>query len=177
MKYLRKFVVVTTLSSLLSTQLFAQASAGNVALDHFVLPKDIKEPPQNPGAIFYSPTSKNKPLMPVNFWGEVKNSGLHYIPTDSNLIKGLSLAGGPLGSSDLSEVKVTRTKNDGKLESYNFSLDKGGEAKSFQFELRPGDTVFIPKDTFESNRAYYTSLFGVFATILSSVLLYREVKK
>ncbi len=177
MKYLRKFVVALTISSFICTPTFAQQAGASVTLDNFVLPKDIKEPPQNPGAIFYSPTSKNKPLMPVNFWGEVKNSGLHYIPTDSNLIKGLSLAGGPLGSSDLSEVKVTRTQNDGKLETYNFSLNKGGETKSFQFELRPGDTVFIPKDTFESNRAYYTSLFGVFATILSSVLLYREVKK
>lgn len=177
MEKLRKFTVFIVLYSFLGTHSYAQSAGGSVKLDSFVLPKDIKEPPQNPGAIFYSPTSKNKPLMPINFWGEVKNSGLHYIPTDSNLIKGLSLAGGPLGSSDLSEVKVSRTNGEGKLETYNFSLDKGGEAKSFQFELRPGDTVFVPKDTFESSRAYYTSLFGVFATILSSVLLYREVKR
>ena len=174
MRIIKKWVATLSLMSLFQAQVYAQTQ---VSLDNFVLPKDIKEQPQNSGAIFYSSTSKNKPLMPVNFWGEVKNSGLHYIPTDSTLIKGLSLAGGPSSNSKLSDVKVTRNSNAGKLETYRFSLTEGGEDQSFTFELHPGDTVFIPKDTFETSRAYYTSLIGVIATILSSILLYREVKK
>ena len=54
---------------------------------------------------------------------------------------------------------------------------KGGSNEAALKSLRPGDMVFVEKDYWYENRAYYTSLVGVVATILSSILLYRQVKK
>jgi len=58
----------------------------------------------------------------------------------------------------------------------SFDITQGGDLTLEDFKLRPGDTIFIEKDTYRQDRAYYTSLFGVILTVLSSILLYRQVK-
>ena len=70
---------------------------------------------------------------------------------------------------------VTTTRS-GKREKLYFDISEGGDLSLEDFKLLPGDTVYVPQDTFFVNRSYYTSLIGVIATILSSILLYRQVK-
>ncbi len=141
-----------------------------------VLPSEISNLGKTRGSIYYSPSVKGKVLIPVHFWGEVSKSGLHYVPVGTTLINGLSLAGGPKSSGNLDEVKLTREANN-HIEEQKFDLSQGGDILSYKTELLPGDTIFIPKDDFKENRLYYTSLVGVIATILSSILLYRQVKE
>ena len=141
----------------------------------FVLPQDVEKMSQQSGRIYYSPTSKTKALIPIHMWGEINQGGLHYLPTDTTLIRGLSLAGGPSGTAELAEVKVTRQQKDGSFETYEFDLKDGEGIDSHKFILKPGDSVFVPQDRFDTNRAYYTSLIGVVATILSSILIYEQV--
>ena len=93
-------------------------------------------------------------------------------------MRGLSLAGGPTGTARLDNISLTRKNFEtNKYEEYSFDFEKGGESDIHNFKLRPGDTIFIEKNEFINNRAYYTSLVSVVATILSSILVYREVKK
>lgn len=139
------------------------------------LPSEVEGIAKKAGSIYYSPSVKGKVLIPVHFWGQIKNSGLHFLPVDTNLINGISLAGGPTSNAELDDVYVT-TKRSGKREKLDFDLTDGGAITTEDFKLQPGDTVFIPEDRFYQNRNYYTSLTGVILTLLSSILLYRQVK-
>jgi len=147
-----------------------------ISLKDLALPSETQNIEKKPGAFFFSPTSKGKVLVPVNFWGEVAITGIHYIPIDSDLVTGLSLAGGPKSTARLDNITLTR-KQENTVKQYSFDLTKGGETDAYKMKLGPGDTVFVERSFYVENRTYYTSLFGVIATILSSVLLYREVKR
>ena len=100
----------------------------------------------------------------MHFWGEIKNTGLHFIPAQTTLIQGISMAGGAKPLGVLESVRVTRSFDKGKIQSYSFDLTEGGSKKAYNFELTPQDTVFIKKSHFLENRVYYTSLIRVIAT-------------
>lgn len=146
------------------------------AFKDFALPSDLEGIKKEAGSLYYSNSTKGKVLIPVNVWGEVNKSGLHFVPVDTNLVQGLSLAGGPKSSGVLGNVKLTRNV-DGKIQEFKFDLEEGGTIEAYQLKLNPGDTIFVEKEYFYENRAYYTGLISVVATILSSVILYREIKK
>lgn len=145
-------------------------------LQDIALPSEVKELGKQQGAIYYNSSIKNKPLIPTQFWGEVQKPGLHFIPTDTSLIKGLSMAGGPSGGADLGEVKLSRLGSDGKLKEYSFNLEEGGNQDSFQFKIEQGDTIFLRKDTFSENRAYYTSLISIAISVISTFFIVSKIK-
>jgi hypothetical protein len=145
-------------------------------LRQLALPSEVKSLPKFSGAIYYSPSVKGKVLMPVHVWGEVNRAGLHFFPVDTSLIQGLSLSGGATANGVLDEVRVQRVV-DGTVTQTEFNMRKGGDPESYNFKLKPGDTVFVARNRFYENRAYYTSLVGVIATVLSSILLYRAVRR
>lgn len=145
-------------------------------LKDLALPSEVEGIKKEGGAIFYSPASKGKVLVPVNFWGEISKSGLHYIPVDTDLVKGLSLAGGPKSSAKLENIKLTRREGD-ELKEIKFDLSEGGTAQAYSTKLEPGDTVFVDRSYFYENRTYYTSLLTLALTVLSTIYLTREVRK
>ena len=170
--------------SLLNTCLWAKTPNNNVKktaetsqynIRELALPSEVDNIGKKAGSIYYSPSVKGKVLIPVHIWGEIRNSGLHFVPLDTSLINGLSLAGGPTSNSKLESIQVTTTR-EGKRQKLSFDVTEGGDLELEDFKLKPGDTIFIEKDTFTQDRAYYTSLFGVVLTMLSSILLYRQVK-
>jgi len=140
-----------------------------------VMPSEVKGVSKSSGSIFYNPSIKGKVLVPIHFWGAIGKTGLHYLPIDTPLIKGLSFAGGPSGSALLDDIRVFRNDK-GVVKESSFDVSSGGDIKAFDYKLRPGDTIFVKEDTFYMNRAYYTSLIGVMISILSSVLIYRQVR-
>lgn len=145
-----------------------------INLNTVILPTELKNLPKKSGSLYFSDSVKNEVLIPTNFWGEVKTSGLHYLPKGTTLIDGLSLAGGATGDADISEVQLTR--NNGKtLESLSFDLSDGGDAQAHNFKLNSGDVVFLKKERFYENRAYYTTLVSVLATVLTGVVLYKRI--
>jgi hypothetical protein len=146
-------------------------------LQKLVLPSEVDGIGKSSGSIFYSPSIKGKVLIPVHMWGEIGRSGLHFVPIDTTLISGLSLAGGPSGTAKLEEVKVTRKLTSGKYEDRIFDISSGGREDAYSYKLKPDDTIYLKKDRFDANRSYYTSLIGVAVTILSSVLIFRQVEK
>lgn len=155
---------------------FSQEKSQGVNLRDLALPSEFEGIKKEAGAVFYSGTSRGKALIPINIWGEVNKAGLHYIPIDTDLVLGLSLAGGPKSSANLTGIKVTRNTNN-HINEFKFDLSEGGTPEAYKLKLEPGDTVFVEKEFFYENRAYYTSIIGVIATILSSILLYRQVRQ
>lgn len=169
-----KFFICNLLIFSLTLPSFAWA-ADTIELQDLALPTELKDIGKNTGAVFYSPTSKNKTLMPVHFWGEVGKPGLHFIPIDSKLVKGISFAGGGTGVAKLDDVVVNRVV-DGKVKRFDFNLQEGGDIKAHEYTLKPGDTVFIEKDRYYENRAYYTSLIGVAVSIISGLFILKRLE-
>jgi hypothetical protein len=172
-----KRIIKSLTSSVLIYSLLSFSVYGKeqIQLKDLVLPSEVKNMNKVPGSIYYSPSAKSTTLMPVHFWGEIKKSGLYYIPTGSTLVKGISLAGGITQQSKLNKIRVKREAS-GKIQEEVFDLSDGGDSASYNYKLHPGDTVFIEKDTHLQDRAFYTGLVSVFFTLLSSVVLLKEIK-
>ncbi|MFZ4712072.1 MAG: hypothetical protein ACOYL6_00035 [Bacteriovoracaceae bacterium] len=147
-----------------------------INLQDMVLPTDIKDMAKQPGAIFYSSPSKNKVLVPVHLWGHLQKPGLHFVPTETNFIKVMSSTGGPLPGAALENVTLTRSVN-GEAKKFSFDLSNGGGEDVQNFTVRSGDIIFVKQDRFYENRAYYTSLIAIAVSVLTGVLLYRQIQK
>ncbi len=174
-KFLRKFIVLLIIPSFLNAAEEA-TSAQRYNLGDLAYPTDVKDLGKQGGSIYYSAPSKNKALIPTHIWGEVGRPGMHFIPVDSSLVKALSYAGGVGSGALLGEVKVNREMN-GKNETFEFDMEEGGGSEAHHFAVQPGDTIYVPRNRFYENRAYYTSLISVGVTILSAILIYRQVKR
>ena len=120
-------VLLTCLSLLWHTTSFAKKNQNKYNLKEIALPSEVKDLPKNYGSVFFSPAVKDSVLVPVHFWGEIKKSGLHFLPINTSFMNGLSIAGGPQSSAELDNI------------------------------------------------SYYTSLIGVVATIISSVLVINQI--
>jgi hypothetical protein len=147
-----------------------------IDLQDLVMPSEVKDLSKKTGSVYYSTPNKNRPLIPVHFWGSIETPGLHFIPSETSLVNALSLAGGPRPAADLENVSLSRAEK-GKIHKYEFNLKSGGDDEAFKFQMRPGDTIFIEQDNFFENRSYYTSLIGIGVSILSGLLLYYQLKK
>ncbi len=169
-----KLTAVIAIYSLMFTN-FAFAKNAKFNLKEFALPSEVKGMQKSYGSVFFSPSVKDTVLIPVHFWGEVKKSGLHFLPVNTTVVNGLSIAGGPSASASLEDVKLTRKSDEGRLKVIQYNLSEGGNENVYTETFKPGDSVFIGKSHYYENRAYYTSLIGVIATILSSVLVIQQI--
>lgn len=179
LKYFKLLVINFSLL-VTSNAALAQAGAGSHTdydLNKLALPSETQGLKKATGSIYYSPSIKGKVLIPVHFWGYFQRPGLHFVPVESSLLEGVSYAGGPNLQGKIDNVKLMRKNDKGNFENTYFNLEKGGGNEAALKELRPGDMIFVEKDYWQENRAYYTSLVAVFATVLSSILLYRQVRK
>ncbi len=98
------------------------------------------------GSEFVSGNYPGAILMPVNLWGSVGKPGIHHIPTHTDLVTLLSLAGGP--------------GNDAQLDNITIKRRAGGEEKIFKVDgddlltkanvhspiLEANDIIIIPRD-------------------------------
>lgn len=164
-----------TCSLFAATTNAASSAQGEFNLQEITLPSEVKDMGKNPGSIYYSTSVKNKVLIPVHMWGEIKQSGLHFVPSDTTLIKSLSLAGGPSSFANLDDITVTRSTANGTFKEIEFDLSKGGDQNAHEFKMEAGDTVHIKKETFYENRTYYTGLISIFITVLSTFFIISKV--
>lgn len=84
----------------------------------------------------------------VNVIGQVNQPGAVLFPDEKGLtlLDAISRAGGFSRLANRSQVKLTRTKSDGKSETYIINADdllKAGSSNSW--ELLPNDIVFVPE--------------------------------
>jgi len=170
----RKFLSLSLILCLFPVGVFANPKG--IELQDLALPSELKDLSKSSGAVYYSSPNKNKTLMPVHIWGEVQKPGLHFIPVDTKLVKGLSFAGGGSSTANLEKVVVNRMEGD-QVSRKKFDLKDGGDISAFEYTLKPGDTVFIERDRSMENRAYYTSLVAVVVAVLSGALIYKRIEE
>ncbi len=100
----------------------------------------------NASAYTYSGSMNNVEKLKINtyIWGQIRKPGLYIVPDDTDLLKLLSLAGGPTEDAKLNKIRIIRPTNDGKkvifvnLKKY---IDTGDE--NLIPVLMPGDTVVV----------------------------------
>lgn len=78
----------------------------------------------------------------IQVWGEVRNPGIFNVPPNINVIEAISFAGGPLSTSDLSNVKIVSLNGNIKFINISSYL-KGGKVDIPM--ISPGDIVIVPK--------------------------------
>lgn len=172
----RQMTSLVLLAQLLLAPITGFAQDKPINLQDLALPSEVTNINKSAGSVYYSAVVKDKVLIPVHIWGSVQKPGLHFIPTGTNLVEALSLAGGPTLHANLEKVNLTRDKK-GKIKGENFNLKSGGNSDAFATKLISKDTIFVEKSTFREDRNFYTSLVGVVATVLSSVLLIQKINE
>lgn len=112
----------------------------------------------------------------VNLWGFVKFPGQYIVPENLTLIEVISLAGGPMESAHLQDIRVYRTDVSGSTSLINIDYDnlmwgdKDYSVKSLD-KLLPGDVILIPGEPRWYLRDYFSFGFSVVSTLLSIILL------
>ena len=145
---MKKIVIISFVSLLFFSNIFAQETSSSLA-------------PRFSGDIELT--------IPVKIWGEVVRPGIYDVPIGYDLLGILSIAGGPLNSAKLTNVKVLRGHRLNKdepivvyvdLERY---IETGDE--SLIPEIRKGDTIMVPPK-FGKN---FINNFATFLAVAQSI--------
>jgi hypothetical protein len=145
-------------------------------LRRIMLQSEVNKFTEYTNMVYYAPTRKGKALIPVTVWGHVARPGMHHIAIGTNLITALSLGGGPYASSDFNHIRLARVEN-GVFKTKSLNLDHGGDIEGLKETMKPGDQIFVPQSHFFTNRAYYTSLFGIAFSFLACIYLFNEIQR
>ncbi len=163
---------------------FAQDLNGDNALSQertsaHLSTKGDATPPMR-GSEYISGYYKGAVLMPVNIWGAVQKPGLHQVPTGTDLMQLITLAGGPNADAELDHLIIKRTTKDGekviKLALNDF-IDSTHETP---LELEPNDTVILPatKPMISTNTlTLITVIATVVGIVASSVIIAGQLRK
>lgn len=84
-------------------------------------------------------------LMSIHVWGEVRSPGTYLVPVESDLIVGISAAGGPTAQAKLSDVRIIYEDSEIKYNLERFLDAEGGPIP----DLEPGATIFVSTNSFE----------------------------
>ena len=87
----------------------------------------------------------NELLIRVNIWGKVTRPGQYFVPASTDLITLISVAGGPIARSRLTDIRVVRTNEQGENEVILVNVKKflkTGDKRLIP-DLKPDDTVVI----------------------------------
>ena len=158
--------VVTSISLILST-ISAQAESNFF---------EIKEPPRAAEYIYRS--SQKESLIGVQLLGAIKHPGLYYVPSNTDILKLVTLAGG-VEDANLSEVIVRKT--DPAQGVYELDMNKfmKSSSDSKPFKLSQDDFIYIPKkEPWISNDVSRTITLVSLVTsiVLTAVLIEKNSK-
>jgi len=102
----------------------------------------------------------------VNIWGEVRKTGMYKVPSTTDLLKLISLTGGPLKNADIGAIKIVRLNLEEGDESIIYvDLEEYLQTANYDLIpiLRPGDTIVVPGN--------FLSYFGDFVDLVAKVAL------
>ena len=97
---------------------------------------------KNPHVSVFAPGYSEKRTIYV--WGQVRKSGAYRYTTHMPLIKALTLAGGLMPMANRKAIVVRRLES-GKRTTYQTPMDEG---QSANYQLMPGDVVYVPERVF-----------------------------
>ncbi len=78
-------------------------------------------------------------LMSIHVWGQVMRAGTYLVPVDADLIAGISVAGGPTETAELSKVSIVYDSTEVVYDLKDFL---NGEGEPIPV-LMPGATIYI----------------------------------
>jgi len=86
----------------------------------------------------------NELMMKVNVWGRVQKPGQYFVPSTTDLITLISVAGGPADKSRLDNVKIVRSSETGS-EVIEVNIKKYLETGDPRLipQLKPDDTIIV----------------------------------
>jgi len=157
-------LIVTLLfftSLIISSRGFAETAASFL---------EVKEPPRAAEYIYRS--SPKESLIGVQLLGAVRNPGIYYIPSNTDVLKLLALAGGT-EEADLSEILVRKT-DPTQAGVYELDVKKLMTTTTAKpFRLTQDDFVYIPKkEPWISNDVSKTiTIVSLVATIVLTAVL------
>ena len=102
----------------------------------------------------------------VNIWGEVRKTGLYQVPSTTDLLKLISLSGGPLKNAYIGAIKIVRLNLEEGDESIVYvDLEEYLQTANYDLIpiLRPGDTIIVPGN--------FLSYFADFVDLVAKVAL------
>ena len=111
-----------------------------------------------PGARYFI-GDENQLMMLVNVWGKVEKPGQYIVPSDTDLITLISVAGGPADKSRLDNVKVVRSSSSGS-EVIEVNIKKF---------LKTGDQGLIPDLQPEDTIIVSGSMWHIFTSVIQVV--------
>lgn len=133
----------------------------------------------------YDFSDPNAVNIKVAVWGYVPRAGKYIIPDYATVSDLLSYAGGPERDSNLDDLRIYRTNNDGKEQMIKFSYqdlvwDDNLEVRNRVVPtLKPGDILIIPgspKLFFQDWFRLSLSIFSAILSIISIVILIQRYK-
>lgn len=135
---------------------------------------EVKEPPRAAEYIYRS--SPKESLIGVQLLGAVKNPGLYYIPSSTDLLKLVTLAGGT-DEADLSSIVIRKTEGSQKG-VYEVDLNRlmKTTSDSKPLNLAQDDFIYIPKkEPWISNDVSRTiTIVSLVATIILTGVLIQK---
>jgi hypothetical protein len=151
---------------------------------------DIRPPQQASEYIFRSTAQES--LISVQLLGAVNKPGVYYVPSNTDLLKLLTLAGGSLNNGDVSELLIRKqaphswsgiksaavNEHQGAFEVNAEKLIKFGGAD--ELKLAQDDFVYVPqKSTWLSTETSrnFTVISVIMGTLLSAVLIQKYSEK
>ena len=86
----------------------------------------------------------NELMMKVNIWGRVLKPGQYFVPSTTDLITLISVAGGPADKSRMDNVRIVRSTEGGSevIEVNIKKYLKTGDAREIP-QLKPEDTIIV----------------------------------
>ncbi len=108
-----------------------------------------------PGAQYFI-GDENQLMMMVNVWGRVEKPGQYFVPSNTDLITLISVAGGPADKSRLDNVQLIRSS---RLGSEVIKVN----IKKF---LKTGDRTLIPELLPEDTIVVSGSMWFVFSSVI-----------
>ncbi len=106
--FVKKVLIIQVVFSLIGYDLFAQDLTSGLTLS-----KELGATRGSSGSEYVSGDYPGAVLMKINLWGAVGKSGIHFVPTQTDLITLLSYAGGPTELAQLHDAFIKRW-TDGK---------------------------------------------------------------
>ena len=154
-------------------------AAGSAFAQSALVPQSA--PNTSTAPTYYSLAGQGGLVITVNLWGYVGKPGQYEVPSSTNLVQLISLAGGPTENAELDKVEIVRQTmqpdSTFKTEVIPVNLQefkaKGGQTPL----LSPGDTIVVPGSSSESLRlvlAFLGPLFSLITALGTLILILRR---
>lgn len=167
---MRQIPVMAMFVLLLAPSLFAQTLLG---------PRDASA--QSMAPTYYALSGQSGLMISVNLWGFVGKPGRYEVPSSTNLVQLISLAGGPIENAELDKVEIVRQAmqpdSTVKTEVIPVNLEDFKTKGEQTPLLSPGDTIVVPGSTSESLRlllAFLAPVFSLVTAVGTLILIMRR---